>query len=239
VAKNKNMKSKNQLKQQHALLLDLVKQGKDEIAIASFEEYSVEELEQLLDFCWEDKVGIDLYKIFLNCRKKKMNKLFIFNEENIKAILHIDQQLKSSCQQLKKEAEREFPRLIERKKAKEDEWFFTWLSGLIKINAGEPFLEIALSFQEKLLSFSVALGSDNLDNDKINKLPLFDFTTNYAQSLEINNELESHHIGYAFYKLFSESYLSLQDIIEIVGIRVDINSFYSFTTYAKFHSKNI
>jgi hypothetical protein len=47
-------------------------------------------------------------------------------------------------------------------------------------------------------------------------------------------ELTDCHIGCAFYKLYRESYLSLQDIVECVNIHSEVCLRYGFSTYDKF-----
>jgi hypothetical protein len=137
---------------------------------------------------------------------------------------------------LKKELKNEFFRLLERKKF--DGNLITYICGFININVGEPLLELALSLNENLLSFSITMHSENLNPEKIDQLSLLDFKTNYADKIESsNNKLGNYHIGYAFYTLYSQSYLCLQDIVEIVGIEGEIKSRYRFNSYKKFKFK--
>jgi hypothetical protein len=170
---------------------------------------------------------------FIFQRKRKLDKQFIFSLENINAIVQIDQQLKICCQLLKTEAESEFTRLIEREQTVEEKIVFH-IDGFININAGEPFLENALSFNENLLSFSLIMHGDNIEIEKISQQPLFNFTTNYSPLIgKNNNKLSDYHIGYALYTLYSKSCLSLQDIVEIVGIEGEVQPRYRFLTYRK------
>lgn len=227
------MKDTEKLQQTYELLLDLVEQGKNGLASIEANKYTVEKLEQLTTLGWENEAGEELFKILMLCRKEKLNSQFIFDNENIGTIIHIDQQLRICCQILKKELENEFFRLLERKKA--DKNFIPYICGFITINAGESLLELSLSLNENLLSFSITIHGDNLNTEKIDQLSLFDFKTNYADKIESsNNKLTSCHIGYAFYTLYSQSYLCLQDIVEIVGIEGEIKSRYHFSSYKKF-----
>jgi hypothetical protein len=248
------MKSTKQLQQQYEVLLELVKRGKDELALMSAHEYPVDELEQFANLGYVDEFGEDLYKIFMYQRKRKLDKQFVFNQDNIKAIICIDHLLKNCCEQLKANVESEFIRLLELKKVNKG-LFTPHIEGYININAGDLILENTLAFIENLLYFSFVIFEDD-DFNRIQKLSLFDLDTNYASEIGTgklqlktdetgnkslfngfdrisNKELDGQHIGYAFYKLYLESYLSLKDIIEIVGIEGEMRTRNRYKIYEK------
>ena len=215
------MKTATKLQQDYDVLLQAVENDNRDFVATLKDTYTEKELEKLASFGWENVAGEELFKILMQCRKRKMDKLFVFNEENIRAIVHIDDKLKNNCDRLQKEIKSEIYRLLERKKS--DINLFPHIQGHINIHAGEPMLDCALSYNECLLWFSRAIFNSS-DIEKINQLKIFDFATNYADKIGTNkNELAGRHIGYAFYTLYSESYLSLQDIVEIVTVEGEIN----------------
>ena len=212
------------LQKRYDALLDLVKCGKDEHLF--LQEYTIEELEQLACLGWEDDASEKLFKILMHLRKQKMNEQFIFNRRNILAILHIDEQLKICCRQLKEDAENEFFRLLERKEKNKSSFFF-FINAYIDIFTGSSLLDSSLDVNGKLLS--IYLGTREKDRpENMSRLPIFDFAANYADCIGNNcNNLTDNHIGFAFYKLYKESYLSLQDIIEIITIYGKIEPHYN------------
>ena len=246
------------LQKRYDALLDLVKRDKDEYVFG--QAYTIEELEQLIRMCWDDDEGRvscvnrgELCKIFLNIRKQKLNEQFAFNQENILAICRIDEQLKVCCRQLKEDAESEIRRMLERKEKNENMFNFS-IHGKIDMSVENSLLESSFHVSENLLhllTFSITTNKKtvhpNIDNiEKICQLPIFDFTTNYAGHIGNNcmlpeiakgfryKELGNSHIGYTFYKLYRESFLSLQDIMECVSIHSGIRLRYGFSTYNKF-----
>jgi len=246
------------LQKRYDALLDLVKRDKDEYVFG--QAYTIEELEQLIRMCWDDDEGRvscvnrgELCRILLNLRKEKLDKQFVFSQENILAICRIDEQLKSCCRQLKEDVEIEIFRLLERKEKKANTFSFS-IGGKIDISIGNSLLENSFHVKESLLhllSFhstanKTTVHSPNIVNiENICQLPIFDFTTNYADRIGNNcivpeifgirfENLADCHIGYAFYKLYRESYLSLQDIVECVSIHSGVSLRYGFSTYDKF-----
>jgi type II secretory pathway predicted ATPase ExeA len=67
------MKNRKKLQQTYEWLLDLIKQGKNELISIEANKYTVEELEQLTNFGFENEVGEKLFKILMLCRKEKLN----------------------------------------------------------------------------------------------------------------------------------------------------------------------
>lgn len=228
------MKSMEELRQDYEKYLDYIRCGRHCDTYHELKLYSVKELETLADFGWSDETGEELYELFIRRRKGKLNMQFVFNKDNINAIVHIDKQLKDCCRQLKKEAETVFNQMLEQKR----EYFS--VEGGIKIVSSGCCLDCALSvLNENLLCFT--LNSHN-DMESIDFVPIFNLDRNYAgkvlsyntqKAMTVYNVLEGCHIGYAFYKLYRESCLSLQDIIEIVAIKGEIKPHYGFFTYEK------
>jgi len=193
--------------------------------------HSLEELEEFAYYLWNDEIkdywnGRFLGVIMYN-RKSKLNQQFIFNKDSIEAIVHIDKQLKKCCQKLKEETEKEFIRLFERQKANEIKSFAIYGS-IIPYNNNFILSNVPRDYREEILTFQL---EPPFEKDNINLVSIFDITTNYADEIGLyNSELTSHHVGYAFYKLHSDSCLSLQDIIEIEDIKDDIMSIQELDT---------
>ena len=221
------MKSKEDLQQDYENYLDYVRCGRYGFTYEELDSHSIEELETLANFGWSDEAAEELYEIFIRRRKRKMNMQFVFNQENIHAIVQIDKQLKDCCRQLKQETETVFNQMLEQKREN-----FS-IEGSIKIRANSELLDCAFSvLDENLLYFSL---NPRNDIDSINLVPIFNLDRNYAakvlsyntqKAMIVYNALEDCHIGYAFYKLYRESCLSLQDILEIVIINGEIKPCY-------------
>ena len=214
------MKSTEELHQDYEKYLDYVRCGRYGFTYETLDSHSIEELEALANFGWSDETGEELYEIFIRRRKRKMNMQFVFNKENINAIVRVDKQLKECCRQLKKETENLFNYMLEQKRER-----FT-IFGNINISAGTEFLDCVLSvLNEHLLFFSLCQDED------INTRSIFNFDRNYVDKvLSYNtqrmtsafNVSEDCHIGFAFYELYQKGCLSLQDIIENIEIRSNI-----------------
>ena len=85
---------------------------------------------------------------------------------------------------------------------------------------------------DQLLSFSIT-SRDEIES--LNLLPIFDFGRNYAEKIlsystqqvvKTFDVLTGCHIGYAFFSLYRESCLSLQDMLEICGLQREIHIHY-------------
>ena len=97
--------------------------GKDTF-INLLNSYSVEELEELTNREWNDEADKIMYFMFMRERKRKLNEQFIFTQENINAIVDLDEKFKECCRQLKVDVENEFSRLFERKEANHNTFHF-------------------------------------------------------------------------------------------------------------------
>jgi len=220
------MKSTEELQQDYEKYLDLIKRKETELLKSALDEKSTEELEQLIEFAWEQDNKEDNYDngylcgMLSNYRKEKLNSQFVFNKENIEKIVRVDKQLKECCKQLKKETENLFNYMLGQKRES-----FT-IFGNINISAGTEFLDCALSvLNEHLLGFSLCQDED------INMRSIFNFDRNYADKvLSYNtqrmtsayNASEDYHIGFAFYEIYQKGCLSLQDITENIEIYSNI-----------------
>ena len=211
------MKTAEELQQDYEKYLDYVRCDRYGFTYDELNNHSIEELQALGCLGWSDEAGEELYRIFILRRRTKMNMQFVFDKESIEAIVLIDKQLKEHCRQLKKETENLINYMLEQKK----ESFY--INGFIKIRGSNSFFDCAISvLDEYLLSF-------RLDNhEDINMLSIFNFDRNYADKILTHNTqrmmfaynaLEGCHLGYAFYELYRNGCLSLQDIVE------DINGF--------------
>lgn len=186
--------------------------------------YSIEKLEEIAEMN-NSYLGEMLFKMTAFSRKKKMDEQFDFNQENIHAIIRLDQAFKECCRQLKNEAEKLFIRLSERSERNNNRFHF-FIDTCMQIGTLKcfnPFLDCSHDVYDKsLFSFSIYENEDLGGLEDFKKLPFFDFTTNYADKLTDNNILVEHHIGYAFYTFYSESILSLQDVLEINSVEAEI-----------------
>jgi hypothetical protein len=176
--------------------------------------YSIEELEKITIMEWnpcsEETLFNMLFKMTAFCRKKKIDEQFEFNQENIHAIIRLDQALKDCCRRLKDEAENQFIHLSERAEENPDRYHF-FIDTCIKIGTMKcfnPFLDCSHDIYESLFSFSIYENEDLGGLGDFKKLPIFDFVTNYADKITNTNMLAEHHIGYGFYTFYSESLLS-------------------------------
>ena len=222
------MKSTEELQQDYEKYLDYIRCRRYGFTYEELDSHSIKELETLANFGVCDEMGEELYEIFIHRRKRKMNMQFVFNKENINAIVRVDKQLKECCRQLKKETENLFDYMLEQKRER-----FS-IGGNIKIWGGNEFLDCALSMlDECLLSFSLS------DREEINFMSIFNFDKNYAnkvlsyntqKKMIIYNALEGCHIGYAFYKLYRNGCLSLQDIIECDSVHSEVDLHYHLST---------
>ncbi|MCL2311104.1 MAG: hypothetical protein FWC41_01255 [Firmicutes bacterium] len=227
------MKSTEELSQAYENYLDYLRCGRYGFTYEELDQYTVEELETLASFGWSDQIGEELYEIFILRRKRKMNEQFVFNQKNINAIVQINQQLTDGCRQLKHEAETEFSRLLERRRADPNNFFFS-LTCKIDIGGSDSFLDCAISVMDDSLLFLALNGLDDMTT--INLLPIFDFNRNYAdkiltyrteQAMKAFSQLVGGNIGFAFYKLYHDSCMSLQDILGIVSIGCRVEHSYS------------
>jgi len=233
------MKDIADLRRVYEECLNDIRCGNRGLIYAELNGYSVEELEELAGFGWSDEIGEQLYEIFIHCRKREMNRQFVFDKESIKAIVRIDQHLKECCRRLKKETKTIFSEMLEQEK----EHFY--IDGGIKLSAarGDSFLACAMGMLDSgVLDFSVGKSHSI---EEIDFVPLFDVDRNYAdkvlsyntqKAMAVYTPLEGCHIGYAFYKLYRDGCLSLQDIVEITEIEGEINPCYSFYSYKKHFS---
>jgi len=218
------MKTTEELQQDYQKYLDYLRCGRYGFTYDKLDQHSVEELETLANIGWYDDIGEELYEIFMLRRKRKLNQQFVFNRESICAIVDLDKKLTDCCRELKKEAESLFLQMQEHKREK-----FT-IEGKISIRGNDSFIDCGLSFMnDHLLSFSINSFRDGIDG--FNHLPIFNFDRNYADKiLSINiqqvaktfDKLAVCRIGYAFFTLYREGCLSLQDMFEI-GIEREIN----------------
>lgn len=199
-------------------LLNLLKDGNIATITASLENHSLEKLQKFIDYSYEDEISEDLFIMLLQSRKQKMDKHFVYNKGNISAILQMEQKLKGQCIELKKETKNELKRITEHIKL--DNKYMYEISGSINLNCGEPLLEHAFSFHNYILSFQFAANID-IEIKKIDDLPIFDFETNFADKIS-HKKLMNLHISFPFFTFFDKSYLSLQDISEIVAFSNEI-----------------
>jgi len=205
--------------------------------------HSVETLEEFANLVCEDEVkdywnGF-LFGYLMRHRKEKLNQQFTFNKDNIEAIVRIDKYFKESCQKLKEEAERESNRLFDRLKANEIRTF-TLYGSIIPCIDNYLLNNIPCEQRKETLTFQM---NTPVEKDMENSVSIFDITTNYADKIDMfNNELSGRHIGYAVYKLYSDSCFSLQDIIKISDIESEILSqqeFYSLKFSPEFSTSSI
>jgi len=200
------------------------------------ENFTIEELEQLANIGWDDRFGDVLYCMFMRCRKKKMNRQFTFNQENINAIVRLEQKFKKCFRQLKIEAENEFSRLLERKN--NDSKFYFSVNGRIKIGAANSFLDLAHSFCDECFCNFTLTTHEGCGLEKAKRI--FDFDTNYVDKIGLNSALIESigladcHLGYAFYRFYSESLFSLQDMLEIDSINAEITTHVTLETTTHF-----
>jgi hypothetical protein len=223
------MKSKEELQQDYEQYLAYLRCGKYGFTYDTLDSHSIEELETLAGFVWNDEIGLDLYRIFILRRKRKMNMQLICNQENIKAIIHIDKQLKECCRQLKKETEDAFHQMLEQRRKN-----FS-ITAVVDIIPEDSFLHCAVSVLDGQIMGYPINSHDNIES--VNNAPIFSFEKNYAKEILAWNtdwatfgyqKLEAAHIGYPFYKLYHKSCLSLQDIFRISEIRGEIELHYYF-----------
>lgn len=225
------MKTAEELQQDYIKYLDYVRCGKYGCTYDKLDSHSIEELEALANFGWNNDDSEDLYGIFIRRRKRKINTQFVFNKENIEAIIRIDKQLKECCQQLRKETETLLNHMLEQGRV------HFCITGNLNISTGSSFLDCALSvLDENLLSFSLRNDED------ISTKSIFNFDTNFADKmLSYNtqrmmytcNPLKDCHIGFTFFELYRKSCLSLQDIVESIGIQSEMHLHYNFSTSEK------
>jgi len=216
-------KSTEELQQDYQKYLDYLRCGKYGSIYEELDQHLVDELETLANFGWSDEVSEELYEIFMLRRKRKLNEQFVFNQETIRAIVDLDKKLKDYCRELKNEAESLFRQMQEYKRENFN------LEGKIKINGNGSFIDCGLSvMNDQLLSFSITSRDEK---ESLNLLPIFDFGRNYAdkilsystqQVVKTFDVLTGCHIGYAFFSLYRESCLSLQDMLEICGLQREI-----------------
>lgn len=83
------MKSSEELQQDYITYLDYVRCGKYGFIYDKLDSHSIEELETLANFGWNNDDSEDLYGIFIRRRKRKMNTQFVFNKENMEAITDV------------------------------------------------------------------------------------------------------------------------------------------------------
>ncbi len=225
------MKSSEELQQDYITYLDYVRCGKYGFIYDKLDSHSIEELETLANFGWNNDDSEDLYGIFIRRRKRKMNTQFVFNKENMEAIIRTDKQLKEWCQQLRKESESLLNYMLEQGRVQ------FRITGKLNITTGSSFLDCAFSvLDENLLSFS-------LHNDEdISTKSIFNFDTNFAEKiLSYNtqkmmsacNPLKECHIGFTFFELYRKSCLSLQDIVDSIEIQSEMHLHYNFSTSDK------
>jgi hypothetical protein len=251
----KNMNKETKIKK----YADFIKRGKYDFTF-ELENYSVEELEKLADASWQnDDEAQELFRLILKYRKRKLNQQFVFNQENIDKIVRLNEQLKDSFKQMQNEVKQEFLRLNERTKANEIDGFCLDCTGSILAEfpckdvsiSDYAFLPHAYSILNgNLLSASF---SSNSDIEQIRQCKLFDFSTNFAEKIGTgtvrfktdkdgkksisagvewlsNKELAQCHIGYVFYKLYSDSCFSLSDMLQIYSVRSEITARLTHTT---------
>jgi len=227
------MRSTEELQQNYQKYLDYLRCGIYGFTYEELDQHSIEELETLANFGWTDEVSEELYKIFMLRRKRKLNQQFVFNQETILTIVDLDKKLTNYCRELKKEAESLFRQMQEQKRENFN------LDGKIKINGNGSFIDCGLSvLSDHLLSFSIN-SREEIKNLNLQKI--FDFDRNYADKVLSYNtqqvaktldELAGCRIGFAFFELYRESCLSLQDILELQGLQREINIRY-YSNYEK------
>mgnify|MGYP001160691511 CR=1 FL=1 len=225
------MKTEEELQQDYIKYLDYVRCGKYGLTYDKLDIHSIEELETLANFGWNNDDSEDLYGIFIRLRKRKMNTQFVFNKENIEVIIRTDKQLKECCQQLRKETESLLNHMLEQRRV------HFLITGNINITTGSSFLDCAVSvLDENLLSFSLRNDED------ISTKSIFNSDTNFADKMLSNktqrmmsacNSLKDFHIGFAFFELYRKSCLSFQDIVESIGIQSEMHLHYNFSTSDK------
>ena len=214
-------------------LIKELSRGRMAVVLDILNKCSIEELEELAVMEWNPYLGETLYNVTMLCRKKKLNEQFVFIPKNIQAIVNLDQLFKETCRQLKNEVEKEFNNLMEREKQNPNTFFF-FIEACITIGSYKSFtfnsfLDCAHNVYNESLSFYdesrfrfELSTNEECWPDKIDELPIFDFVTNFSYKLTNNNMLAEHHIGYAFYNFYSESLFSLQDMLEIDTLEVEI-----------------
>lgn len=227
------MKSTEELQQDYQKYLDYLRCGKYGFTYEELEQHSVEELETLANFGWSDEISEELYRIFMLRRKRKLNQQFVFNKETIQAIIELDKKLTNYCRELKSEAESLYCQMQEQKRENFN------LEGKIEINGNGSFIDCGLSvLNDHLLSFSLN-SCDGIEN--LNLQTIFNFDNNYAdkilsystqQVIKTFDDLAGCRIGYAFFELYHKSCLSLQDMLEICGLRREMNIRY-YSDYEK------
>jgi hypothetical protein len=210
---------------------------------------TIEELEKLAEVEWDFfytrgepffNLGKSFSKIAALHRKKKLNEQFVFNKKNIQAIVKVDQLFKSTCQLLKREVQKEYNNLMAREKQNPN-YFYFQIKARITIHSYETkfmntFLDWAdydhidtLNNSPHPSSFQFTLSTNKeIWPENIDELPIFDFTTNFSNKLGDNKILAEHHIGYAFYSYYSESLLSLKDMLLINVLHLEITPHIEF-----------
>jgi len=166
-------------------------------------------------------------------RKRKINEQLIFNQETIQAIVDLDKKLTNYCRELKNEAESLFSQIQEYKRGRFN------LNSKIIIDGNDSFIDCGISvMNDHLLSFGIT-SCDKIEN--LNLHAIFDFNSNFTdkilpfstqQVIKSFDRLAGCHIGYAFYELYHNSCLSLQDMLEIKGLQREIDIHY-FSGYEK------
>ena len=202
----------------HQQLLREFRKGNATAIHNILDRYSMDELEelgQLENAPYNEWEHLSLYRIIMYHRKKRLNEQFVFNQGNVNAILHKDMLFKKCCQQLLFEAENEYNRLLEQKKVNANTFFFH-IDGSIRVWGDNSFIDCLASYDNSLFDLDLTGSThENSAQKELRKLPIFDFATNYVDKIIDNSELATGHVGYAFYKFYSESFFSLQDILEI------------------------
>lgn len=226
--------------QPHKRYLEGIRQG-DYGFTDELEACSVEELEETIEgisyeeskvVSGEDKREEEVYRqlfdLILNCRKRKLDAQFDYNQQNIDKIIHIDTQLKQCCAQLKekvKAAEKWCFRMVESK----DDHEFCRISASIFIDAstttqdnkivlgdlGYPLSE-RFGYVSGFWSPGIDMPLNKESIETIKQMPIFDVITNHAEKFDSNIRFKtSEHISHALYLLHQVYYFSLSDIMEI------------------------
>ena len=160
---------------------------------------------------------------FFQCRKQKMNELFVFDKEKFDKLIDIDRKLKVCSREMKEEVENLFSTYNQKGR----DWEI--ILGAICIY-DEPNSFIFEDYQTLGLYFHIRKdkGSVKIEYDdevvveSINHVPALDFENNYAEKLLLQfpemtkySEQSDIQIGSSLFSLYKDSCLSLSEILRI------------------------
>ena len=164
---------------------------------------------------------------FFQCRKQKMNELFVFDKEKFDRVIDIDRKLKVCSREMKEEVEK----LFSTYNPKRGDWRI--LGGISIWDTYDNVNGHSMIFEdwlEHLPYFSICKNKGSLKIEygngvvveSINHVPALDFENNYAEKLllqfpEMTTYCEQSdvHIGSVFFSLYQDTCLSLSDILRI------------------------